>query len=73
MERKLSMNTIVLDTSAVKLIETFEIIEKAEKVIITSIVLRELNSLKDRMKGTELYSQIQTLLKDSAMDNKCEK
>lgn len=67
------MNTIVLDTSAISTLETFEVIQKAEKVIITSIVLRELNDLKGRTKNLELHNQIQKLLKECALDTKSEK
>ncbi len=67
--------TIVLDTSSVRYAKTFEIIEYAKRVIIPSVVLIELNNLKDAIKTEDasLYQAIQKLLKACALDLKSEK
>lgn len=67
--------TIVLDTSSVRYTKTFEIIEYANRVIIPSVVLVELNNLKDAIKTEDasLYQAIQKVLKACALDLKSEK
>ena len=69
-------DTIVLDTSAVARDETFNIIESAKHVVISSVVLREMNRLKDATeynKDPKLHKKIQKVLKECAFDINSEK
>lgn len=69
-------DTIVLDTSAIARDETFKIIEVAKHVVISSVVLREMNRLKDATeynKEPKLHKKIQKVLKECAFDINSEK
>lgn len=63
-----SFDTVVIDTSAISSLQTFSIIEKAKHVIISSVVLREINKLKDTVNDIKLRHNFQKMLKDCALD-----
>ena len=72
-EANIYLETVVLDTSAIRDERVFTIIDHAKHIVISSLVLREINHIKDISTDLGTRKKYQKILKECAIDVNNEK